>query len=231
MAPLARSERVHAVERPGERHLHRLRPYGRHAPLSWVRQEHRHLHLPNDQLRNGLERGRPLRPLPQVLRLRRPGGPGQVEDPRDRLHRRRRSVRPDLRGRGTARPGARPDGPFDGLLRERGAEGHLRRHDRACRAPHPDRLPQFLMVRPEAGKGQAQAGRPRRRRDGLRGQGDCGPCRALAPRQAFHERPRGRRSAETGGEAPLPRGPRPGPEAKPHVLGRHRPSRHHHERL
>ena len=184
MAPLERGAIVHAMERPRERHLHRLRPDGRHVGLPRVRQEHRHVHLRDDRLRNGFERGRLFRPVPQVLRLRRNGDSGQIEGTGCRLHRRRRLACRDFRGRGAAGSVARPDDRADGPFRQGSAEGHLRGNDGAGRAPHPHRVPQFLMVRPETGKGKAQTGRPRGHRHGLRGQGDRRPRRALAPGKA-----------------------------------------------
>ena len=83
----------HPVERPRERHLHRLRPPRRHAYLSRLRQEHRHLHLRHHRFRDGFQRGRLLRSLPQVLRVRCPGDPGQGERSDDHLHRRHRASR------------------------------------------------------------------------------------------------------------------------------------------
>ena len=118
-APLGRHQALDQVGLARERDRHRHGADLRQYQLSRLRQEPRRLPLAHDRRAHRLQRGRLFRPLPQVLRLRRPRAPGQGLDPDHRLHRRQRGPRTVLRvPRGHSR-GQPPPGrcPHAGLRR------------------------------------------------------------------------------------------------------------------
>ena len=150
---------------------HRVRRVGqvarRHAVAA-----HRH---PDRQQRRRL-----LRPAPEVLRLRRPRDPGQGRAGRRRRHRRPEE---DDHDRGGARGEPRQPRGRRGLharvrRRREGLRQRVGRVGGQGRRAQPDRLPELLVVRPEARRGAAEAGRARRHRHGLPRQEDQGARRA-----------------------------------------------------
>ncbi len=117
-------------------------------------QEHRHFDLPHHRFCHGFERGRLLRPLPQVLGVRRPRDPGQ-----GRVRRRSFSSTESTGRSGCLEMEGLPEeaheisrGPHR-LFRSGKAAKHLRRLHRARCQALANRMPQFLLVRLQRDRG------------------------------------------------------------------------------
>ena len=150
-----------------------------------------------------LQRRRLLRAAAEVLRLRRARDPGQGRARRHRRHRRPEGRRSRIEEAPEENPDSHvaaeiftheyADDAKD--LRER-----LGRLGGQGRRAQPHRLPELLLVRPQARRGAPQAGRARRHRHGVPRQEDQGARRPRPEDQGRHEprrRPRAdrRRSA------------------------------------
>ena len=205
LRPLVPVERDHAddeVERPRERHRHQPGAARREHRLRRLRQVARRHAVAAHRHSDRQQRRRLLRPAPQVLRLRRARDPGQGRAGRRRPHRRPEE---DHHDRGGAR--GEPRQPRRG----RGVHAPVRRRREGLRervggvggqggGAQPDRLPELLVVRPQARRGAPEAGRARRHRPGVPRQEDQGAGGAR-PEDEGRPQPRRRLPADDEGRA------------------------------
>ena len=223
----------HALGQPRERDQHRHRPHRRQHQLPGIGQVHRHHHLAADRHPHRLQRRRPLRPLSEILRLRRPGDPGQGGPRGHHLHRRQPGQDPDhggaARGRGLARPGRAAARHVRGQRTRKAARvGGIGRARRRARL---DRLPEFLLLG-QAPQGAApEAGGTRRHRHRVPRQEAQGPGgQVFRPDRQIQQPGRHGDPAEDRAEAA--QGDHdPGRQAVPDAHHRHRPPGRDHERL
>ncbi len=131
---------------------------------------------PTTGSRDRFQRGRLLRPLPQVLRFRCPRDPGQ-----DRICLRSSSSTASSSRCRSLEVAGLPEEAYEisEILTDHFGQGKPRNISVVSTGPgaeaYPHRLPQLLLVRPEEIEEPAEAGRPRRHRNRIRRQGPARP--------------------------------------------------------